>query len=167
MPTFPGVIDSRLPHVGTTIFTIMSRLASELGALNLSQGFPEFSAPPVLYDLVAKHMRAGENQYAPMAGVMRLRESIGEKVETLYGARYDPEHEITVTAGGTQAIFTAVACIVRPADEVIVLEPAYDADGPAIELVGGTPVRVQLPAPGYRPNWAAIRRAMTPRTRAI
>ncbi len=167
MPTFPGTLTSRLPHVGTTIFTVMSRLASDLGALNLSQGFPEFSAPPLLYDLVARHMRAGSNQYAPMAGAPALREVIAAKVEALYGARYDPEHEITVTAGGTQALFSAVACLVRPGDEVVLLEPAYDAYAPAVELLGATPVRVPLRAPDYRPDWAAVRRAFTPRTRAL
>src|ERR687888_533057 len=110
MPHFPEGIPSRLPHVGTTIFTVMSRLAAECGALNLSQGYPDFSAPPLLYDLVAKHMHAGANQYAPMAGAAPPREAIAPKVEALYRARHDPEHEITLTAGGTQAIFTAVAC---------------------------------------------------------
>jgi len=167
MPTFPGEIHSRLPHVGTTIFTVMSRLAAECGAINLSQGFPDFSAPPQLYDLVAKHMRAGANQYPPMAGAAPLREAMAEKVEALTGARYDPEHEITVTAGGTQAIFTAVACMVRPGDEAIVLEPVYDSYGPAIELAGGTVVRVPLSFPGFRPDWAEVRRRVTPRTRLI
>jgi methionine aminotransferase len=167
MPSFPGTIGSRLPNVGTTIFTVMSRLASEEGALNLSQGFPEFSAPPALYELVAKHMRAGSNQYAPMAGTVQLRELLAAKAEALYGARYDPEHEITITAGGTQAIFTALACVLRPGDEVIVLEPAYDAYAPAIELNGATPVRVRLHPPAYRPDWAAVRRVLTPRTRAL
>jgi methionine aminotransferase len=145
----------------------MSRLAAECGALNLSQGFPDFSAPPLLYDLVAKHMRAGSNQYAPMAGVAALREAIAAKVEALYGARYDPEHEITVTAGGTQAIFTAVACLVRPGDEVIVFEPAYDSYVPAIELNGGKAVRAQLRFPEYRPDWAQVRSLVTSRTRLI
>ena len=167
MPTFPGTVPSRLPDVGTTIFTVMSRLAAEHGALNLSQGFPEFSAPPLLYDLVSKHMRAGENQYAPMAGVAALREAIAAKVEALYGRRYDPEHEITVTAGGTQAIFTAVAALVRPGDEVILFEPAYDSYAPSIALNGGTAVRAQLRFPDYRPDWAAVRRLVTPRTRLI
>ncbi len=167
MPTYPGTIASRLPHVGTTIFTIMSRLAAEHGALNLSQGFPDFSAPPVLYELVGKHMRAGSNQYAPMAGTPQLREVVAEKVEALYGARYDPEHEITITAGGTEALFSTIACLVRPGDEVILLEPAYDVYGPAVELLGGKPVRVQLRAPEYRPDWEAVRRAITPRTRAL
>jgi methionine transaminase len=167
MPRYPGSVSSRLPRVGTTIFTVMSRLAAECGALNLSQGFPDFSAPPLLYELVAKHMRAGSNQYAPMAGVAPLREAIAAKVEALYGARYDPEHEITVTAGGTQAIFTAVACMVRPGDEAIVFEPVYDSYVPAIELNGGTAVRARLRHPEYRPDWAEVRRLVSPRTRLI
>jgi methionine transaminase len=167
MLRFPGTVPSRLPGTGTTIFTVMSRLAAECGAINLSQGFPDFSAPPELYDLVAKHMRAGSNQYAPMAGVPQLREAIAAKVEALYGARYDPEHEVTVTAGGTQAIFTAVACLTRPGDEVIVLEPVYDSYAPAIELNGGTPVRAPLAFPGYRPDWERVRRLVSPRTRMI
>jgi len=167
MPTFARPLSSRLPRVGTTIFTVMSRLAAECGALNLSQGFPDFSAAPLLYDLVAKHMRAGSNQYAPMAGVAPLREAIATKVESLYGTRYDPEHEITVTAGGTQAIFTAVACMVRPGDEAIVFEPVYDSYVPAIELNGGTPVRARLRHPGYRPDWSEVRALVTPRTRLI
>jgi methionine aminotransferase len=167
MMPFPGRIQSRLPAVGTTIFTVMSRLAAECGAINLSQGYPDFSAPPLLYDLVARHMRAGSNQYAPMAGVAPLREAIAAKVEALYGARYDPEHEITVTAGGTQALFTAVACMVRPGDEVIVFEPVYDSYVPAIELNGGRAVRARLAHPGYRPDWAEVRRLVTPRTRLL
>ncbi|HET9599231.1 MAG TPA: pyridoxal phosphate-dependent aminotransferase [Anaeromyxobacteraceae bacterium] len=167
MPTFPAPVASRLPHVGTTIFTVMSRLAAECGALNLSQGFPDFSAPAELYDLVLKHMRAGSNQYAPMAGTRELREALAAKVERLYGARYDPEHEITVTAGGTQAIFTAVACMVRPGDEAIVFEPVYDSYAPAIELAGGTPVRARLRHPEYRPDWAEVRRLVSPRTRLL
>ncbi|HSB20839.1 MAG TPA: pyridoxal phosphate-dependent aminotransferase [Anaeromyxobacteraceae bacterium] len=167
MATFPGRIQSRLPDVGTTIFTVMSRLAAECGALNLSQGYPDFSAPPLLYDLVAKHMRAGSNQYAPMAGVAPLREAIARKVEDLYGARYDPEHEITVTAGGTQALFTAVTAMVRPGDEVVVFEPVYDSYVPAVELAGGRAVRARLAHPGYRPDWAEVRRLLSPRTRLL
>jgi methionine transaminase len=167
MPTFPGRMPSRLPRVGTTIFTVMSRLAAEHGALNLSQGFPDFSAPGELYDLVAKHMRAGSNQYAPMAGVAPLREAIAAKVETLYGARYDPEHEVTVTAGGTEAIFSAIAATIRPGDEAIVLEPVYDSYVPAIELNGGTAVRARLRYPAYRPDWAELRALVTPRTRLV
>jgi methionine transaminase len=167
MPSFPRPVPSRLPQVGTTIFTVMSRLAAEHGALNLSQGYPDYSAPPLLYDLVEKHMRAGANQYAPMAGAAPLREAIAEKVEALYGTRYDPEHEITVTAGGTQAIFTALACLVRPGDEVLLFEPAYDSYAPSVLLNGGTPVRATLRYPGYRPDWAEVRRLVTRRTRAV
>ncbi len=167
MPHFPGAVPSRPPNVGTTIFTVMSRLAAETGAINLSQGYPEFSAPPRLYDLVARHMHAGSNQYAPMAGVMPLREAIARKVEALYGTHYDPEHEITVTAGGTQAIFSAVAALVRPGDEVILFEPAYDSYAPSVLLAGGTPVRARLAFPDYRPDWPAVRRLVGPRTRLV
>jgi methionine transaminase len=167
MLRFPGSLPSRLPNVGTTIFTVMSRLAAECGALNLSQGFPDFSAPPLLYELVAKHMHAGSNQYAPMAGAAPLREAIAAKVEALYGRSYDPEHEITVTAGGTQALFTVIACAVRPGDEVIVFEPVYDSYVPGIELNGGKAVRAQLKFPSYRPDWAQVRSLVTPRTRLI
>ncbi|MBZ0143843.1 MAG: aminotransferase class I/II-fold pyridoxal phosphate-dependent enzyme, partial [Rhodocyclaceae bacterium] len=144
MPTTPFPIDSRLPWVGTTIFTVMSRLAASHGAINLSQGFPDFSAPPALFDLVAKHMHAGANQYAPMAGAAPLREAIAEKVAVLYGLTFDVEQEITVTAGATQAIYTAVAALVRPEDEVIVFEPVYDSYVPAIELNGGRAVFARL-----------------------
>ena len=167
MPRFPTPVQSRLPGVGTTIFTVMSRLAAECGAINLSQGFPDFSADPRLFELVSRHMRAGENQYAPMAGTAALREAIAAKSEGLYGTRYDPEHEVTITAGGTQAIFTAVTALVRPGDEVIVLEPVYDSYVPAVELAGGRAVRASLSPRGYRPDWAAIRTLVTPRTRMI
>jgi methionine transaminase len=167
MPDLPFPVESRLPGVGTTIFTVMSRLAVECGAINLSQGFPDFTAAPELFDAVARHMRAGENQYAPMAGIPALREAIAAKSEGLYGTRYDPEHEVTVTAGGTQAIYTAVTALVRPGDEVIVLEPVYDSYVPAVELAGGRAVRAALSPPGYRPDWEAIRRLVTPRTRMI
>ncbi len=167
MPSYPALIDSRLPHVGTTIFTLMSRLAQETAAINLSQGFPEFAPPQALLDQVAKHMRDGHNQYAPMAGALPLREAIAEKIESLYGAQYDVEHGITVTAGATQAIFTAIACMVRPGDEVIVFEPVYDSYVPAIVLNGGTPVYARLSFPDYRPDWAAVRALVSARTRMI
>ena len=167
MLRFPGAVPSRLPNVGTTIFTVMSRLAAETGAINLSQGYPEFSAPPLLYDLVAKHMRAGANQYAPMAGVAPLREAISAKVEALYGTRYDPEHEITVTAGGTEAIFAAIAALVRPGDEVVLFEPAYDSYAPSVTLNGGRAVRARLRFPEYRPDWDEVRRLVGARTRMI
>jgi methionine aminotransferase len=167
MPRFPAPVVSRLPAVGTTIFTTMSRLAQECGAINLSQGFPDFSAEDVLFDRVAHWMRAGHNQYAPMAGVPALREAIAAKVRALYGAEYDPEFEITVTAGATQALFTAVAALVHPGDEVIVFEPVYDSYVPAIELQGGRVRRARLAAPDYRPDWQAVRALVTPQTRMI
>ena len=160
-------IDSKLPSVGTTIFTVMSRLATELGAINLSQGFPDFDCDPALVDAVAHHMRSGRNQYAPMPGVPALREAIAAKYERWYGRRYDPESEITVTSGGTEALFDAVAAVVRPGDEVIVLEPCYDSYVPAIELSGGTPVVTTLTFPDYAIDWGAVRRAMSPRTRML
>jgi methionine aminotransferase len=160
-------IDSKLPSVGTTIFTVMSRLAADLGAINLSQGFPDFDCDPELIDAVARHMREGRNQYAPMQGVLPLRQAIANKYEAYYGRRYDPDTEVTVTSGGTEAIFDAVAAVVRPGDEVIVLEPCYDSYVPAIELAGGTPVVVSLTFPQYAVDWDAMRRAVTPRTRMI
>ena len=167
MPHFPAAIASRLPWVGTTIFTVMSRLAAEHGAINLSQGFPDFSPPPALFDLVAKHMQAGANQYALMAGTLPLREAIAEKVAALYGPTFDVEREITVTAGATQAIFTAVAALVRPGDEVIVFEPVYDAYVPSIELNGGRAVFARLTLPDFRPDWDEVRARITPKTRMI
>lgn len=167
MPHFPAPVVSRLPTVGTTIFTVMSRLAHECGAINLSQGFPDFNAEDVLFERVLHWMRAGANQYPPMAGVPALREAIARKVEALYGTAYDVDSEITVTAGATQALFTAVAALVHPGDEVIVFEPVYDSYAPAIELQGGKVVRLRLAAPDYRPDWAAVAAAITPRTRMI
>lgn len=167
MPHFPAAVRSRLPAVGTTIFTVMSRMAQEAGAINLAQGFPDFNAEDVLFERVAHWMRAGHNQYAPMAGVQSMREAVATKIESLYGTRYDPETEITVTAGATQALFTAVAALVHPGDEVIVFEPVYDSYAPSIELQGGVVVRMQLGAPHYRPDWEAVAAAITPRTRMI
>ena len=167
MPQFSGRIASKLPNVGTTIFTVMSRLAAEHDAINLSQGFPDFDCAKELRDLVTKYINAGLNQYPPMAGVMRLRERIAEKAQALYGARYDPEHEITVVPGATYGIFTALATLIRPGDEVIVFEPTYDSYVPGIEVNGGVPVYVQLRYPEYSIDWQAVGRAITPRTRAI
>jgi methionine aminotransferase len=160
-------IDSKLPAVGTTIFTVMSRLAADVGAINLSQGFPDFDCDPELVEAVARHMRGGQNQYAPMQGVLRLREAIAAKFEHYHGRRYDPENEITVTSGGTEGIFDAVAAVIRPGDEVIVLEPCYDSYVPAIELSGGTPVFLPLRFPHYSIDWDEVRRAVTPRTRML
>jgi len=158
---------SRLPKVGTTIFTVMSALAAEHGAVNLGQGFPDFDCDPALVDAVTQAMREGLNQYPPMAGVPVLREAMAAKIEALYGRRYDPATEITVTAGATQAILTAILAIVGPGDEVIVLEPNYDSYVPNIELAGGTVVRVALQAGTFRPDFDAIAAAISPRTRAI
>ena len=167
MPTYPRPLTSRLPEVGTTIFSVMSALASEHGAINLSQGFPDFDAPAELLSLLDQHARAGHNQYAPMTGVPVLREAIAAKVSTLYGAQYDVDAEITVTAGATQAIFTAVAALVHPGDEVIVFTPVYDSYAPSVELQGGKVVYAHLTLPDYRPDWDEVARLITPRTRMI
>ncbi len=163
----PIRIDSRFPAMGTTIFTVMSRMAAECGAVNLSQGFPDFQAEPALFDALHRHMLAGRNQYAPMAGMPELRAAIVGKVAALYGPRYDLESEVTVTAGATQAIFTAIAAFVRPGDEVIVFEPVYDSYVPAIETVGGKAVHARLQFPDYTPDWAQLQALITPRTRMI
>ena len=160
-------IASRFPDMGTTIFTVMSRLAAECGAVNLSQGFPDFQAEPALFDAMHRHMLAGRNQYAPMAGLPELRQAIVDKVADLYGPRFDVESEVTVTAGATQAIFTAIAAFVRPGDEVIVFEPVYDSYVPAIETVGGKAVFAQLRFPDYAPDWQQVAGLISPRTRMI
>ncbi|MCP5270313.1 MAG: pyridoxal phosphate-dependent aminotransferase [Burkholderiaceae bacterium] len=162
-PAFP----SRLPDVGTTIFTVMSALATRTGAVNLGQGFPDFDCDPALPDQVCQAMKRGLNQYPPMAGVPALRQAVAAKIGSLYGHAYDAETEVTVTAGATQAILTAVLCCVHPGDEVIVLEPCYDSYAPNIELAGGRVVRVPLTPGTFRPDFAAIGAAIGPRTRAI
>lgn len=158
---------SRLPKVGTTIFTVMSALATEKGAVNLGQGFPDFEGDPRLVDAVTDAMKRGLNQYPPMTGVPALREAIARKVETIYGHRYDANSEITITAGATQAILTIILAVVHPGDEVIVLEPCYDSYVPNIELAGGKVVRVPLTPGTFRPDFTKIAAAITPRTRAI
>ena len=165
-PRTPAV-QSRLPHVGTTIFTVMSALAAETGAVNLGQGFPDFDCDPRLLDAVNDAMRAGHNQYPPMTGIPALRQAIAAKVQALYGHAYDPQAEVTVTAGATQAILTAVLAVVHPGDEVIVLEPCYDSYVPNIELAGGVVVRVPLTPGTFRPDFDRIAAAITPRTRAL
>lgn len=160
-------IQSKLPNVGTTIFTVMSGLANQVGAINLSQGFPNFNPSERLQSLVTEHMANGDNQYSPMPGVLRLRERIAEKIARMYAVRVDPDTEITVTAGGTQAIFCAIAAFVRPGDEVILLEPCYDSYRPSVETVGGVPVVHTLSAPDYAVDWNAVRRLITPRTRML
>ena len=164
---FTPTIHSRLPRVGTTIFTVMSALAQEHGAVNLGQGFPDFDCDPALLQLVSDAMREGLNQYPPMAGVPQLRQAMSDKVLALYGRHYDPATEITVTAGATQAILTAVLACVHPGDEVIVLEPCYDSYGPNIELAGGRAVRVPLTPGSFRPDFQRLAAAMTPRTRLM
>ncbi len=164
---FTPAFTSRLPKVGTTIFTLMSALASETGAVNLGQGFPDFDCDPALLDHVNHAMREGLNQYPPMTGVPLLRERVADKLAALYGRRYDANTEITITAGATQAILTAVLCCVSPGDEVVVLEPCYDSYAPNIELAGGTVVRVPLTPATFRPDFARIAAALTPRTRLV
>ena len=158
---------SRLPAVGTTIFTVMSALAQEHSAVNLGQGFPDFDCDPTLLKQVGDAMQEGLNQYPPMAGVPQLRQAVSDKVLALYGRRYDPVSEITVTAGATQAILTAVLACVQPGDEVVVLEPCYDSYGPNIVLAGGTVVRVPLTPGTFRPDFHRIAAALTPRMRLM
>ncbi|WP_244816050.1 pyridoxal phosphate-dependent aminotransferase [Caballeronia sp. Lep1P3] len=158
---------SRLPNVGTTIFTVMSALAAQKGAVNLGQGFPDFDCDPRIVDAVASAMRDGHNQYPPMAGAAPLRQAIARKIEALYGRAYDADREITVTAGATQALLTAVLCCVHPGDEVVVIEPMYDSYVPAIELAGGKPFFVSLEAPDYALPFDKIAAAITPKTRLL
>ena len=160
-------IESKLPDVGVTIFTIMSKLANDHRAINLSQGFPDFDVHPDLLALVDNYMRSGHNQYAPMQCVAALRERIAEKVLALYNASYDPELEITVTSGGTEALFAAISAVVRQGDEVIVLEPAFDSYVPVIKLNGGIPVYVEYKFPDYRIDLDDVRNALSPKTRLI
>ncbi len=162
-PTFP----SKLPQVGTTIFTVMSALAAEHGAVNLGQGFPDFECDPALVDAVTRAMKAGHNQYPPMPGITALREAVATKIKTLHGREYCSNTEITVTAGATQAILTAILAIVHAGDEVIVLDPCYDSYAPNIQLAGGTVVRVALTPRTFRPDFDLIAAAITPRTRAL
>ena len=160
-------IQSKLPNVGTTIFTVMSTLAGEKNAVNLGQGFPDFNCDPALVDAVTDAMRQGLNQYPPMTGVPVLREAIAKKILALHGHTYSAASEITITAGATQAIITAILAIVHPGDEVIVLEPCYDSYVPNIELAGGVPVRVPLIPGSFRPDFNKISAAITSKTRAI
>ncbi|MBT3208668.1 MAG: methionine aminotransferase [Bacteroidetes bacterium] len=160
-------MSSKLANVGTSIFAIMSKMANDYNAINLSQGFPDFNCSSELIHLVNKYMRDGFNQYAPMEGVMKLREKIAEKTEFLYQAKYNPANEITITAGATQALFTAITAFVNEGDEVIVFEPAYDSYVPAIKLNGGQPVFVQLKYPDFHIDWDEVQKMITSRTRMI
>jgi methionine aminotransferase len=160
-------IRSKLPEVGLTIFSEMTDLALRHGAINLSQGFPDFDTHPELKNLVDKHIREGRNQYAPMQGVGALRERIAAKVREMYGADYQPESEITITTGGTEAIYAAITAVVNPGDEVILFEPAYDCYAPIVRLNGGRPVYATLEFPSYRVDWDAFRRLLSPKTRLV
>jgi len=163
VPAFP----SKMPEVGITIFSVMTRLAAEHGAINLAQGFPDFDCDPALVQAVSEHMRRGNNQYAPMQGVHALREALAAKILSLYGARYDADTEITVTSGATEAMFCAISAFVGPGDEVILFEPCYDSYVPVVRLNGGVPVFVTLRYPGYRIDWDEVKQALSPRTRLV
>jgi methionine transaminase len=158
---------SKLPQTPTTIFSVMSALANEVNAINLSQGFPDYECSPILQKLVQKAMKDGHNQYAPMPGLLSLREQISQKTEKLYGAQYNPATEITITAGGTQAIFTAISAIIHPNDEVIIFEPAYDCYAPTIKLMGGIVKSLELHPPDYRIQWDMVKKLVNNKTRMI
>jgi len=160
-------IISKLPSVGNSIFSKMSALATKNGAINLSQGFPDFDIAPELISLVNKEMKAGHNQYAPMPGVLSLREAISKKTEKIYNSYYNPETEITITAGGTQAIYTAIATIIRPNDEAIIFEPAYDCYAPTIKAFGGLVKAYEMEAPHYEINWDMVKKLVTANTKLI
>jgi methionine aminotransferase len=163
----PVDVHSKLPKVGTTIFTVMSKMAADHGAINLSQGFPDFPVDEGLIELVERYMRAGRNQYAPMQGIPKLRNVLAHKIAACYGTSYHPETEITITAGATQAIYTAITALVREGDEVILFTPAYDSYVPAITLNGGKPVYVQLRSPDFRVNWDEVKKVVNRKTRMI
>lgn len=160
-------LETKLPKVGTTIFTVMSQLAAEHGAVNLGQGFPDFAVPQRLVDELDRAMREGHNQYAPMTGVAPLRQAIADKVLRCYGRQVNPDTEITVTSGATEALFNAIHAVVRPGEEVIVLDPAYDSYEPAIELAGARAVHVALDPRSFAVDWDKLRAAVTPRTRLL
>ncbi|HEX9877602.1 MAG TPA: methionine aminotransferase [Gammaproteobacteria bacterium] len=160
-------VESKLPGVGTTVFTIMSRLAEETGALNLSQGFPDFQPPEALLELVNQHLRSGHNQYPPMAGVVSLREQIEHKLVSLYGVTRDHVSEITVTSGATEALFCAIHAVVRAGDEVVVFDPAYDSYAPAVTLAGGTTRHLPLLPPEFSIDWERLRSVVSERTRLV
>lgn len=160
-------MQSKLPELGTTIFTVMSRMAQEHGAINLSQGYPDFDCPPRLLELVTEHLQGGKNQYPPMTGIPALREQIAAKVQRLYGCQADPETEITVTSGATEALFDAIQAVVQPGDEVLVFDPAYDSYDPAVRLAGGKPIHLPLTLPDYGMDWSRLESAIGPRTRLI
>jgi methionine aminotransferase len=161
------VLDSKLPSVGTTIFTVMSRLAEQHGAVNLGQGFPDFDPPPKLVAALHRHASSGRNQYAPMAGLPRLRERVAAELFQFYGRKVDPETELTITSGATEAIFDVIAAVVRPLDEVVMLDPVYDSYEPAVLLQGGRAVHVPLRQPDFSIDWQRVKDAIGPRTRLL
>ncbi len=161
------MIRSKLPNVETTIFSVMSNMANEYNAINLSQGFPDFEISRKLINLVGDYMKKGYNQYAPMPGIMSLREIIAEKTQDLYGATYNPETEITITAGATQALYTTISAIIKENNEVIVFEPAYDSYVPAIKMNGGRAIHLKLKAPDYRINWDQVNKSINPNTKLM
>jgi methionine aminotransferase len=161
------MINSKLPNVGTTIFTRMSQLAIEIGALNLSQGFPDFDGPQALCDAVGRHIAAGHNQYSPMTGLPALREQVAAKIQRCYGRAVSADSEITITPGATQAIFCAIQTLIRPRDEVVVFDPCYDSYEPAVELAGGRCVHVPLGQPDFSIDWQRLSDALSPKTRLI
>lgn len=167
MPEFKGRLDSKLPGTGTTIFTVMSSLAQQHRAINLSQGFPDFEVSAELIQNIFDKMKAGYNQYAPMPGIPELRAALCQKAEKLYGARYDPDSEINITAGATQAIFTAIMAVVKPGDEVIIFDPSYDCYAPAIELAGGIPIALPLQPADFSIDWEKVKNTISPKTRMI
>src|SRR5690606_24225973 len=170
-PDLNPPLESKLPGVGTTIFTVMTQLANDCGALNLSQGFPSFDPDPVLLELVNRHLHSGANQYAPMPGVPKLRQQIAAKVERLYGRAVDPDREVTVCNGATEGLFSAIQALVRPGDEVIVLDPAYDSYEPAVTLAGGRTRHLPLAAGGpdtdFRIDWERLADTLNERTRLL
>lgn len=166
-PVQPIIPVSKLPGVQTTIFTVMSELARQEGALNLSQGFPDFDGPRYLLERVQHYLTHGHNQYAPMMGVPALREAVADKVATVYGCPMDPDSEVTITSGATEALFCAIAAVVRPGDEVVVFDPAYDSYEPAVTLQGGVTRHVPMHPPDYRPDWDRVADTITDRTRLI
>ena len=167
MLKYPNTIQSKLPNVGTSIFTIMSALANEHNAINLSQGFPDFPIDPELIELVNKQMRSGANQYAPMAGMPQLREVLSHKIEKLHGTKYCPNDEITITAGATEAIYSTIAAFVKEDDEVIIFTPAYDCYDPTIRLHGGKTIFVHLHTPDYSVDWEHVNKVGTHKTKVI
>lgn len=164
---YPEKVKSKIPNIGTSIFAIMSQMANEHQAINLSQGFPDFDCSKELISLVNQSMKSGNNQYAPMQGVLKLREAVSEKTEKLYSLFYDPEKEITITAGATQALYTAISAFVNEGDEIIIIEPAYDSYVPAILINGGKPVFIGMKQPDNHVDWEELKMAINPQTKMI